>query len=173
MAIEFTHRGKRWRADTAKEAMELRQKLEHEDFLYAQANPDFKEQLIREQTLWTLDKFWELVNSIGDAQKRFLETLARKDRVTSIEMAEALRLDSQIALAGVVSGLSKQLRGMGFSPTVLYKVDTQWHKKKKERTFSLLPGFKSAAEDAGWPDDWKNKPRKETDAASTKKRVRK
>ena len=41
MAIEFAHRGKRWRADTVEEAVELRHKLELDDYEAAKRDPKY------------------------------------------------------------------------------------------------------------------------------------
>lgn len=158
VAIEFTHRGKRWRADTVEEAMRLREKLETEDARRAAADPEFAKSITREGTLWTEDRVLDLLNGIGLTQRRFLEALAYK-AIDARDMEKTLGLDSQVALAGVLSGLSKQLRSMGIAPVSLYLVDTSWHGKKKERTFSLARGFKVVARDMGWPNDWIKKRR--------------
>ena len=158
VAIEFTHRGKRWRADTVEEAMRLREKLEAEDAHRAAADPEFAKSLTREGTLWTEDRVLDLLNGIGVAQRRFLEALAARS-VSANDMTGILKLDSQVALAGVLSGLSKQLRAMGIAPVSLYLVDTSWHGKKKERTFALARGFRVVARDMGWPEDWPKKKR--------------
>ena len=90
-----------------------------------------------------------------------------KREVDSTQLVKGLGLGSQIALAGVLSGLSKQLRSMGLSPTELYRVDTSWRENKRVRRFTLMPEFELAAQDAGWPEAWREKG--VTDAASTKR----
>jgi len=167
LGIEFTHRGKRWRVDTVDEAVALRQRLEREDYDAAKADPKIHRKLLRAQAVWTADRFWDLLNGIGESQKRLLEALMGKREVDSTQLVKGLGLGSQIALAGVLSGLSKQLRSMGLSPTELYRVDTSWRENKRVRRFTLMPEFELAAQDAGWPEAWREKG--VTDAASTKR----
>ena len=57
MAIEFMHRGKRWRADTIEEAVQLRTRLEAEDRKNAIDPEGDREWDIRRQSVWTPDVF--------------------------------------------------------------------------------------------------------------------
>ena len=157
MAIEFLHRGKRWRADTAEEAIELRRKLEKEDYDAAKTNPQFHAKLLREQGNWTPDRVWDLLQGIGKSQKDLLAIVVKQQNISSTALAKRLGLASQIALAGVLSGLSKQLRAMGLSSITLLRIETVWTGKTKTRFFSVMPEFKIAARDAGWPDAWESK----------------
>src|SRR5271167_637734 len=105
MAIEFEHAGKKYRADTPAEAAALRFELERQDAVdgtYAKRN------------IWTADRTMDLLNGIGDLQKRFLTVLAQQphSNINSEALTKAVGLDSEMALAGVVSGLSKQLQKM-------------------------------------------------------------
>ncbi|HUJ94769.1 MAG TPA: hypothetical protein VLW84_05850, partial [Terriglobales bacterium] len=119
--------------DTVDEAVALRQRLEREDYDAAKADPKIHRKLLRAQAVWTADRFWDLLNGIGESQKRLLEALMGKREVDSTQLVKGLGLGSQIALAGVLSGLSKQLRSMGLSPTELYRVDTSWRENKRVR----------------------------------------
>lgn len=157
LAIEFTHRGRRWRVDTAEEAIKLRHHLETEDVVAGLSDPEFADRLTREQSLWSVDRVWDLLQGIGTQQKQFLAALMRKSRIGHTDMVQELGLSSQVALAGVLSGLTKQMRAMGLAPVSLYHVEHSWKNKKRQRTFSLNRGFVLAARDAGWPDAWKGK----------------
>ncbi|HKW63806.1 MAG TPA: hypothetical protein VJN89_14740 [Candidatus Acidoferrum sp.] len=142
--------------DTVEEAIKLRRHLETEDTLAGFSDPAFADRLAREQSLWSVDRVWDFLQGIGSQQKQFLSVLMRKARVRHTEMAEQLGI-SQLALAGVLSGLAKQMRGMGLAPISLYQVEHAWEKGKRQRTFSLNRGFVLAAQDAGWPDILKGK----------------
>jgi hypothetical protein len=151
MAIEFKHNGRIWRCDTAEEAIELRQKLEtDDDDTYASggepavAKPD-----------WTPDAVTDLLKGSGDLQKKFLRYLYEHDKaVTSAEIVKALKLHSEEAFAGVLSGLSKRLKKTELQPGDLYSVTVQWTTTGKVRRFKLASGFRWTAMQLGWPETW-------------------
>lgn len=153
MAIEFKHKGRIWRADTIEEAVTLRKKLESED--------EF-EQLIgdrpdRTDLPLTHDVVAEILKSVGQLQKRFLLALADRDggdEKTSDVLIARLGLESEIALAGVLGGLSKQVKKIGEDPSVVYSVRVLWSGKKKTRHFKMTNQFLWAASEVGWPEKW-------------------
>lgn len=150
MAIEFTFKGTRWRVDTPEEAVKLRNELEASDRVYSPAI----EKAERVDAFWTADRFNDVVSGAGELQHRFLIAIRRKPGITSKELLAELGLDSEIALAGVISGLTRQLRQMEIEPRSVFGVDVIWHGKKKTRKFSLDDFFLAAGEDQGWPDAW-------------------
>lgn len=154
MAIEFKHAGRTWRADTPQEAIALRRQLEEGDDFGAwlenpvDALPGPK---------WTHDTVMELLEALGSQQHSFLKALHNSDKLTSGELKNILGLDSELALAGVLSGLSKQVKNTGFAPSDLYSVTVSWSGKTKTRTFKLSVEFGAAASELGWPDEWEKK----------------
>ncbi len=148
--IEFTHNGRLWRTDTEDEAIRLRQKLEAYDQALWESGEEPDE--LHEQ-LWTPDLTTELLQSAGQHQRELLRLL-HKGRAESETIVKTLGLRSEVALAGVLSGLSKQLKKLGLKPWNLYTVSVQWDGKNKTRTFTLSNDFTWAAEQLGWPDKW-------------------
>ena len=146
MAIEFEHRGKKYRADTAREAAELQALLDSQDDQRGRT---------RLKT-WSADVTMEFLSGLGEMQAGFLSALAGAGNVPSQTIVEALRLDSEIALAGVLSGLSKQAKKTNINPHDLYVVETQWNGKKRERSFRLSEDFRDSLIEVGWPEDWKD-----------------
>lgn len=155
MAIEFEHRGKKWRCDTVEEAVALRRNLEIEDAQSGQ---------IKEH-VWTPDLLLEFFDGLGPLQKQLLAEINDAEQINSWTLVKKLKLESQIALAGVLSGLSKRLKKMSMIPSDVYRVDVAWEDKTKERTFTLAPDFRFSAIEIGWPEMLEQKG---TDAASTK-----
>lgn len=153
LAIEFIHRGKKWRADTPEEAVRLRQQLEMEDEKEAEFSPFGDADLIRSESVWTPDVFWEFVHGMGPQQSEVVKALLEKDSVSSTELADRLKLDSELALGGVISGLSKQLRRFELKPMDLYAVNTDWTGGERTRRFFVQRSFKLAAEEVGWPEE--------------------
>ena len=142
MAIRFTENGREYVADTPEEVLRLRQ-------LFDSSAREFKKDGIddpskRQSRGWTKEKCRTLLNSLGEQQKRLLICIQLRATINMHEMAQALQLPSQEALAGVVSGLSKQLEKIGTRPAQVFFVETRWVGKKKERWFSLVPGFAEA-----------------------------
>jgi hypothetical protein len=154
MAIEFKHRGRIWRTDTVEEAITLRRRLEAEDFAAFESGEDLPDDFDLEPTAWTHDAVTDLLKGAGALQKKFLRTLAEEGQITSEDLLSKLSLDSVVSLAGVLSGLSKQLKKLGIKPWSLYTVRVQWIGKSKTRSFSLVNQFRTAAAELGWPDKW-------------------
>jgi hypothetical protein len=155
LAIEFKHGGKVWRADTVAEAIELRKELEENaevDALYD--GYDFDPEAAE---TWTADVVTDLLEHLGELQLRFVRLLFDNGRMTSEEIVKKLKLDSEVAFAGVLSGLSKQLKQRGLNSQHLYWVIVKWTGKNKTRTFMLIRQFKMAAIELGWPENWPEK----------------
>jgi hypothetical protein len=76
--------------------------------------------------------------------------MSRHAGIGSAELAKGLKLNSQTALAGVISGLSKQLKTLDLELGDLYTIKTKWNGKKKEELFFLRESFRRAAEEVGW-----------------------
>jgi hypothetical protein len=151
MAIEFRHNGRSWRADTPEEAIALRRQLEAEDRLLARGET-------REITTfapWSVDEAADLLETSGPLQKRFLQLLYESQQfVKGEEILKALKIRSNEALAGVLSGLSKQLKKINRRTSDLYSVDVEWGKKGKVRQFRMSDGCRWAIQQLGWDDKW-------------------
>src|SRR5689334_1385302 len=100
MAIEFKHGGRTWRADTVDEAIALRKRLEGDENSAWLRDPDLEP--VAEQ-IWTPDLVIDLLHHLGVQQKAFIRFLHEKQYVTSDAVRQALRLSSEVVLAGVLS----------------------------------------------------------------------
>jgi hypothetical protein len=147
LAIQFFHRGKRWKTDTPEEAVRLRQQLEVEDMRKVGPTDSCIDGLVG---LWTPEVFATFWQTIGDQQKATVSLMAEHAGIGSAELAKRLKLDSQTALAGVISGLSKQLKTLDLELDNLYTIKTKWSGRKKEELFFLRESFRQAAEEAVW-----------------------
>lgn len=172
MSIKFTHRGREWKADTIEEALALRHTLEERDSYDEQARVHHGFDTGDEEYIWTPDLVTELVETVGDLQLLMIRILYDKKSLTSAELVAQLGLDSEVALAGVLSGLSKRLKKMGMVPNHLYTVFVSWDGKAKSRTFRLNWQFRLAAESLDWPQSWV-KEWEGKNAAATKQKARK
>jgi hypothetical protein len=169
LAIRFTYRGQRYEADTPEEAKGLVDLLETAEKERAKSDPDFARKLLLEKAGWTSDKFWGLVNGIGEMQIKLLEAFLASGQypVFADRLAATLGLKSQVSLAGVLSGFSKQAKRLGVRTTDVFTVNTYWKGKKKERAFIVSDGFLEVAKANCWPFTPLLKAGKEQHAAST------
>jgi hypothetical protein len=147
VAIEFQHGGKTWRADTVREAIELREKLEAID----------RGEVTPQASVWDLGKVTDVLNALGKLQQQLLFRVYEIHEAKSWDLVVALGLKSEVALAGVLSGLSKQVKEHGIEMNDILRIDVNWHGKVKERHFSLNIDFETAAESVGWPESWQSK----------------
>jgi hypothetical protein len=164
MAIEFEHNGKKYKADTPEEAVRLQFELGKHDLMHGSYPHSTS------RRVWTADVAMDLIEGIGELQKKFLAVLVERASPKSGTLVEKLGLESEVALAGVVSGLSKQLRKMDIQPNSLYRVDVEWKGKDKVRSFVLSSDFRDAATELGWPEAWQTG--KESNATPTRPRRR-
>ena len=155
MAIKFTYLDREYIADTPEEASRLRQLLEDGDYERAQHDHAFRGRMNQQLASWNEEKFWSVINGIGPQQTRLLVAVYLETSILAEELAGALQLSSQEALAGVVSGLSKQLEKLSIKPSEVFLVETYWVGKRKERHFQLSPGFNGAAWDFNWGHYWR------------------
>ena len=153
MAIEIRHGKRVYRAETVDEALEIGKKLDEADLLEAVGNGE--DPYLTDDHAWTADTVTDLLTNAGENQKLLLLLLHRGNMVPSDKIIESLGLNSEVALAGVLSGLSKQLKRMELRPWNLYTVETSWNGKEKTRRFKLVGEFSHAAEQLGWPDGWR------------------
>ena len=152
VAIEFKHGGKQWRADTIEEAIELSNRLDEEDRIAIMAGDEPNDD---SQQRWTPDVTTELLQSLGDYQKAFLKALYEsRTWLQSDQIVKQLSLDSEVSLAGVLSGLSKQSKGINIMPWHLYEIQVSWKGKSKTRSFKMTTGFRGALDEIGWPETW-------------------
>jgi hypothetical protein len=167
MAIRFEFNGETWEADTPGEAIALREKLERS----TRFPSDPLREMDKQDRFWTPDRFMDVITGVGKLQHRFLMSIDEHPGITSGELMQHLGLNSEVALAGVISGLSKQLKQIGIEPKQTFQITVKWSGKKKTRTFILDDFFVSAGTEQNWPDAWKQTLKeKEDDAATTKVR---
>jgi hypothetical protein len=152
LAIKFSHRGKRFEVDTPEEATRLLQHLEAEDQSDVAFGSIGREELLYEKTKWTADRFVDLVQNIGLTQKMFLAALLDSPSAVRAEIvAKKIGAPSSMVMAGIQSGLAKQVRTIGLEPTDLYRVHINWTEGERKRFLTLDEGFRLAAEDSEWP----------------------
>ncbi|HET9373655.1 MAG TPA: hypothetical protein VFO40_01680 [Chthoniobacterales bacterium] len=164
MSIRFRHRGKEWEADTPEEAVRLRELLAHKEYEDAQDYPEQEDWLIRSETVWTPDVLWAFVQNLGPQTAAAVKIILNAETISSGDLVKRLQVENEMALAGILSGISKQLKKLELRPTDLYTVSTVWAGKVRHRSFQITRGFALAAQEVGWHEE------KEENAAATKRK---
>jgi hypothetical protein len=156
VAIRFKHRGQEYEADTPDEAIRLREILQKYDQEEVENGNISEGESIYDTTKWSEDRFLSMTQNIGIAQQKFMAVLLDSPRgpVNVDTIAKKLGVNSAMALAGVQSGLAKQLRAIGLEPIDLYRVEISWADNERNRFLTLNEGFRLAALDCGWPPDY-------------------
>lgn len=150
MAIRVKYRGQEYSADTPKEAIALAKKLQKHDH--------HRENQFREAssatTGWTEDKLLAVTQNIGVAQQKLLAVLLASPHgpVNNETIIKEMGLRSATVLAGIQSGLAKQLRLIRMDTRAVYLVEHSWVDGKRKRCLTLNEGFRLTAMKHDWPD---------------------
>lgn len=152
LAIRFEFNGETWEADTPDEAIALREKLEWS----TRFPPNPAQEMDKMAKFWTSDRFMDVIEGIGELQRKLLLAIRRKPGITSNQLVKALGMKSEVALAGVLSGLSKQLKKMAVEPKDVFLIRIDWTGKRKTRSFLLDDFFIAAGAELNWPDAWED-----------------
>jgi hypothetical protein len=128
----------------------------------------FVERLERSQ--WTTALACDLLNAIGDQQKKLLAVLYRADGLlrTSL-LVERMCVGSKAVLGGIIGGLSVQLRSASINSPFLCHAVMNLGSKNREHLFGLTDDFRQALTEIGWPDAGKAESTSQFVATSPKK----
>ncbi len=102
---------------------------------------------------WTRELFVKFIESSGTSQKQILGILVRKHKVTDEELRKALKLDGNQALAGVLSGISKQAGILNVSARSVYTVQDERKAGMLSKTYVAANEFMHMAKDMNWPEE--------------------
>lgn len=156
MAFEFEYKGIVYRADTVADLMAIRTEVEK-----AKRDPE-RSCMERVLDFWTPERFMDVMTAAGDLQRRLLLAVYQQPNITGRELASVLEMESEFALAGVISGLSKQLKPLGIKLEQVLLINVRWSAKTKTRRFMLEDFFVSAGAQQGWPIAWGGNPKTTT-----------
>jgi hypothetical protein len=102
---------------------------------------------------WTRELFWRFIESLGDSQQKVLGLLVGKRKVTDEELRKVLKLDGNQALAGVLSGISKQAGILNISARSVYTVENERKAGTLSKTYVAANEFMRIANEMNWPDE--------------------
>ena len=161
MGIQFKHRGELFIADTPEEAMQMRALLKKQDTEAAQKRVLARyggkmEQLgafvaAEAETPWTQEVFVAFIDRLGDSQQAALAALVTRRRVTDEELRKELKVSGNQALAGVLSGISKQAAALNIDARDIFSFENLRNAGKRRSTYTVADKFLDIASRMNWP----------------------
>jgi hypothetical protein len=172
MAISFKYRGASFTADTPQEAAETLailkrseaeekiRKLELKAFMdrkisqFSGYRKQFETQLNaydEGKFTWTSDRFLALMSHLGKPQKAVLALLVTKRSVTDAELRAMLNVPGNQALAGILSGISKQALALNIPPRAIFDLENFRVGGKRRSDYLITEEFRKIAGELEWP----------------------
>lgn len=164
MAIRFKYGGVLYTADTPQEAASTMALLKERDAEAARkrvpsrvlAKYNRAESIMafikeESETPWTPEVFLSFIDRLGDSQQAALAMLVTQRRVTDEELRKALNVPGNQALAGVLSGISKQAAALSIPARDIFSFENLRNAGKRRSTYSVADKFCEIAADMNWP----------------------
>jgi hypothetical protein len=165
MAIKFKHGGVLFTADTPEEAAQTRALLKKQDEESARGRATSRvlsgfggpmgqlRDFIAEQaeTLWTPEVFISFIERLGAPQHAALSLLVTHHHVTDEELRKALKVSGNQALAGILSGISKQAATLNIPARSIFSFENLRNAGKRRSTYTVADKFLQIATDMNWP----------------------
>ena len=165
MAITFKYRGVSYTADTPQEAAETTARLKEQEAQSARKRGWSRfmskygseaEQLMSRmdeelESPWTPEVFQSFIDRLGPPQQAALAVLVTRRHVTDEELRKALKVSGNQALAGVLSGISKQAAALGIPARAIFGFENLRNAGKRRSTYSVADKFLQIATDMNWP----------------------
>ena len=115
---------------------------------------------------WTRESFCRFIESIGELQKQVLALLVSNREQSDDALRKALKMNSNQALAGVLSGISKQSGILNISPRAVYTMKDERRGRVLHKTYVVADDFLQMCHEMNWPEA--PLVERSRDAASTK-----
>lgn len=161
MSIRFKYGGVSFTADTPQEAAQTLALFKERDAEAAQKRVWAKfggemEQLrafVAEEaeTPWTPEVFLSFIDRLGDRQQAALALLVTRRHVTDEELRKALKVSGNQALAGVLSGISKQAAALNIPARFIFSFENLRNAGKRRSTYTVADKFWEIASNMNWP----------------------
>jgi hypothetical protein len=157
--IKFRFADMQFECDTADEAAELLKRLQVEEekkLRRAQRSPmanliaDLAGWDETHTSPWNRTSFWTFLESLGEPQKRVLTLLVQKRRVTDEELREVLQVESNMQLAGILSGISKQAGAHNLPARAIFTIENERKSGQVTKTYVVALDFLRIATEMNW-----------------------
>jgi hypothetical protein len=164
MAITFQHRGKAITVDTPREAAELLEMLKQQDAEDAKKRAwgraavewggpgtGMEAFIVEEFGAWAPGLFLAFIERLGGPQRKALAFLTERGSATDEELREALGARGNQALAGILSGISKQAAALDIPARDIFRFENRRTAGKRHSTYAVADKFLRIARDMSWP----------------------
>ena len=94
-----------------------------------------------EQAAWTPEKFMSFMERLGEPQIAALRVLLKRRRVTDEELRKALKVSGNQALAGLLSGISKQAAAVGIPARAIFTIENLRNAGKRRNIYAVSDKF--------------------------------
>jgi len=155
--IRITHKGRVIECSSASEAIAMLKHFDEEDNApvsgsnkYLSFSSAVQDIFGRAKNAWSRESFWKFVESLGESQIEVLRILVQKQRVSDQELRKALKLDNNKALAGVLSGISKQAAALNVPARAVYAVEDERREGELIKTYAVAIDFLGMAKEMNW-----------------------
>jgi len=101
---------------------------------------------------WTRESFCRFIESIGELQKQVLSLLVSNREQSDDALRKALKMNSNQALAGVLSGISKQAGILDISPRAVYTMKDERRGRVLHKTYVVADDFLQMCHEMNWPE---------------------
>lgn len=169
MAIEFEHGGNLFKVDTPEEAAALLALLDRREAAalrrsqYANALarlPVFARSSAAAEEYkspWTPEAFALFIERLGKQQKAALDALLLHRIITDHELRTVLQVKDNQALAGILSGISKQAIAVNIPPRAIFRFENFRSGGKRSSRYEVADEFAQVARETGWvPEHFQN-----------------
>jgi hypothetical protein len=99
---------------------------------------------------WTPELFHQLIERLGEPQRAILGILVERRHVSDQYLREQLNIPGNQALAGALSGISKQAAALGISARSVFTFVNLRKAGKRQSTYSIGDSFRQIATEMGW-----------------------
>jgi hypothetical protein len=96
--------------------------------------------------------FLTFIEHLGESQLAALALLANRHRVTDEELRDALNVPGNQALAGVLSGISKQAAALNIPAREVFSFENFRNAGTRRSTYTVAEKFLDIAEQMNWPE---------------------
>jgi hypothetical protein len=106
---------------------------------------------------WTAKRLDTLLEHLGSDQKLILSTLITQTRATADDLRKIVGVDTNQALAGILSGISKQSAALGISARNVFGIENSRRAGVLSKSFFISEDLQKIAISVGWPRRHENK----------------
>ena len=100
---------------------------------------------------WNVEQFQKFISRLGLPQKRALAVLVTNGVISDEDLRSALEVPNNQALAGVLSGISKQSMGMMIQPRSIFRYENSRSGGKRRSDYHIAEGLRKIATQLNWP----------------------